>query len=1302
MFVEVGAMSISLAELRRIMCDPSTPEDQIKQYFRADPETSRPFAPSIIPDPDKVDVWEPQTLAESQVLGDLANSLARMRRQAIFEFNISLGDNRPVLVSEGDSWFQFPVFLEDVIDQLGNRYVVWSTDAAGDTLQNMVEDEPEYMAALRSQAGSVKAFLFSGSGNDVVGHDKQGRSMLSQLLRPFQQGRPASWYVSTDAFVRKLRVVEDSFRKLFSTVEASFPNLPVICHGYDYAIPGGQPGDPRHPIWAQQNEWLGSALADDLGILDSNLQREIVKLMIDGLNQRICSLCGGNVPGGVFRNAWHVDVRGTMKDVGAWADELHPTDESFHLVAEKFQAVLDQALAAPHAAVASEMVGRYDGQDSGVDPAEPPPALPLAMGIAAGSGDWRVAKSLLKLRSQINARFPGRKRNEDGTIGDANHQSHTSDHNPWVVDGDTGVVTAMDITHDPASGCTGDFIAEAIRAARDDRVKYIIWNRRIANSQSIGGAQPWAWRPYTGSNPHNKHVHISVNSDKPHYDNQADWSLPVGNAPQAGAAAAAGTPDGYVVPPASRTVTAGVPFNKATRVGKEFTETFDSWDVTPKGSRDPSLCRGLYKLPDGTLFWESKMAIDADGSPRQSVLDSSSGSSPNTSLRFASGSKSINSEVVPYFVLPLGDFTNQFGIGLGALGVVMLGNKWTGAIFADAGPSQKIGEASIKVHEQLVGPQRTWRDYPANTRVRDASIERGVLYFVFPETHFDIDAFGPNRQAEMANAIQAAATERFSKLGGAVPPFAGPAHVPAAAAPNAQLAAPAIVQGAAAVGAVPLPFESNRLDTSRFMRGGEMPLYHEDMALLEMAPASLLATGLAAARDAGDLHGPLGQPQSSALDAVLGMLRSGEIVSATQVIPSSGDTSPQGAGPLGVAHVLAETASRQGTREPRPLQGATLLKLSSSRALEQLLSVSRDHAEVAVGRVPLRYLAARVPRGGAAPRGARLPAAVPPGGEIAHWHLLKTGTLAATSAANYREPTGVRVAVLDTGVDLEHPQLSGRISNYMFDYPGLNVVSGPSDIVGHGTHVAGIIAATMDPANGVRGMCRPELWALKIFSDRPTPLTQFGRSMYLVDPTMYLRALAECLENDVRVINLSIGGGAPPSQQEADIFAALQENNCVIVAAMGNERRSGSRISYPAAIPGVIAVGATDIGDRVTVFSNRGPHIWLTAPGQAIWSTLPTKPGQTAFELVPGGNGSWKEGRSIPRDTDYGGWDGTSMAAPQVTAAVAMYLATNPNASPTDVRAGLQNSVDQVPLMAGSTFHPDYGYGRLNVDSLLS
>lgn len=138
---------------------------------------------------------------------------------------------------------------------------------------------------------------------------------------------------------------------------------------------------------------------------------------------------------------------------------------------------------------------------------------------------WRAANSLLKLRDQVNARAPRRNKASDGTIGDRAHCQRNSDHNPWVRDGSIGVVTAIDITQDPTGGCDVNTIVEAIRASRDSRVKYIIWNRRIANSAAIGGTDPWQWRPYTGANPHTRHMHLSVKPDKANYDSTAAWAI---------------------------------------------------------------------------------------------------------------------------------------------------------------------------------------------------------------------------------------------------------------------------------------------------------------------------------------------------------------------------------------------------------------------------------------------------------------------------------------------------------------------------------------------------------------------------------------------------------------------------------------------------------------------------------------------------------------------------------------------------------------------------------------------------------
>lgn len=132
---------------------------------------------------------------------------------------------------------------------------------------------------------------------------------------------------------------------------------------------------------------------------------------------------------------------------------------------------------------------------------------------------WRMAKALETLLAQINALSPSRDKSSDGGIGNAEHSARTSDHNP----DDDGVVKARDFTHDPAHGIDSEQLAEALRASRDPRIKYIISNRKIAASYATGGKAAWEWRPYSGSNPHNHHCHVSVLADAVHYDDTKPW-----------------------------------------------------------------------------------------------------------------------------------------------------------------------------------------------------------------------------------------------------------------------------------------------------------------------------------------------------------------------------------------------------------------------------------------------------------------------------------------------------------------------------------------------------------------------------------------------------------------------------------------------------------------------------------------------------------------------------------------------------------------------------------------------------------
>lgn len=136
---------------------------------------------------------------------------------------------------------------------------------------------------------------------------------------------------------------------------------------------------------------------------------------------------------------------------------------------------------------------------------------------------WRVARSLEKLREQVNLVAPDRNKTNgpDGTIGDASHQSRDSDHNPHIKDSPgPNVVSALDLTHDPQGGFNAYTFGDWLRLHPDIRAKYVIVNRQIWNP-SISKE----WRPYNGANPHDKHVHISVLPTKTLYDSVAPWDI---------------------------------------------------------------------------------------------------------------------------------------------------------------------------------------------------------------------------------------------------------------------------------------------------------------------------------------------------------------------------------------------------------------------------------------------------------------------------------------------------------------------------------------------------------------------------------------------------------------------------------------------------------------------------------------------------------------------------------------------------------------------------------------------------------
>ena len=271
----------------------------------------------------------------------------------------------------------------------------------------------------------------------------------------------------------------------------------------------------------------------------------------------------------------------------------------------------------------------------------------------------------------------------------------------------------------------------------------------------------------------------------------------------------------------------------------------------------------------------------------------------------------------------------------------------------------------------------------------------------------------------------------------------------------------------------------------------------------------------------------------------------------------------------------------------------------------------------------------------------------------------------ARARAGFKDAAGITVAVVDSGVDDQHPDLAASIVEYK---NFLDTLEAPRDFIGHGTHCGGIIAAGLNNRIGVAGLCTAKLLMLKAL---PSKVPWNAKCYYQALGYVIGRA---------QVLSLSLGGDVDPG--ERDVIADVLDDGVSVVAAMGNEFEEGNPVEYPAAYDGVIAVGASDEADRRAPFSNTGKHIALVAPGVNILSTVPTYPSLDARQL------------------NYDSWDGTSMATPHVAAAAALLKAKNKAMTPRQVRDRLMRTADRVP--GQSKRNDRYGAGRLNISRALA
>jgi hypothetical protein len=266
------------------------------------------------------------------------------------------------------------------------------------------------------------------------------------------------------------------------------------------------------------------------------------------------------------------------------------------------------------------------------------------------------------------------------------------------------------------------------------------------------------------------------------------------------------------------------------------------------------------------------------------------------------------------------------------------------------------------------------------------------------------------------------------------------------------------------------------------------------------------------------------------------------------------------------------------------------------------------------------------------------------------------------------DDSALKIAVVDSGVLATHEDLAGKVlcdlgSDFVAD-PVNGTGSGCIDPRGHGTHVAGEIAAISDNGLGIAGVSNAAIIPVRVLNENG-----WGTGDAVA------AGIIRAVDTGASVINLSLGGPGSAVKDAALDYAL--DHNVVVVASAGNDRQSGNAPHFPAGYPGVISVAASDDTGLSTYYSNNNAatNVLVTAPGHRIASTSAAGP------------------------QEYGYMNGTSMSTPYVTGVLSRYRALHPTATVADVRAAVQATAEDMerPGRDAST-----GYGMIDALELLT
>ncbi len=329
-------------------------DSELNELFEDETFSAKDLRPILLRLFDKnADTIKNDSGADTGIIGAL-NRRSFKKREKLFWKKVKSGKVSKLILAEGDSWFEYPFFISEIIDYLNKRkdYAINSLAYGGDWISNILYEQ-QYIEKLSLIKPDI--FLISGGGNDIV-----GGSRLAQLVHPRKViESPHNLDLSTidgkiefsqmsfnSEFYALLKLFKLQYKLLFKSIEQrtdKFKNVRIITQGYDYAVPSSKLGfglnifqiaRPITNYFSGNGKWLNTPLLLR-GYTKEQERSAIIYGMIEFFNEMMIEV------GSEYENVFHIDSRGAVDTQNGWYNELHPKSHEFKKIASVFEKCIE-------------------------------------------------------------------------------------------------------------------------------------------------------------------------------------------------------------------------------------------------------------------------------------------------------------------------------------------------------------------------------------------------------------------------------------------------------------------------------------------------------------------------------------------------------------------------------------------------------------------------------------------------------------------------------------------------------------------------------------------------------------------------------------------------------------------------------------------------------------------------------------------------------------------------------------------------------------------------------------------------